>query len=85
MIELTDNARDALAASATAARRFNPAASLRLSGSPELGVRSELVDAPSDGDLELLVDGLTLFVAQGLDGVVDVGEHNALTLRASRS
>lgn len=80
MVELTERAREALVAADAAARRFNPLARIRLVRDGAT-VRAELADEPSPGDASLDLDGLTLFVAEGVVGVVDAGDHNELTLR----
>ena len=64
-----------------AARRFNPAARIRLR--PDAGgVRFDLVDEPVPGDEVVAHDGgFTLFVAAGLAGTVDVADpHDRLVL-----
>jgi hypothetical protein len=76
---LTDRAREALAAADAAARRFNPDARVRLRRGPG-GLVSDLADGPAEGESILDLDGLTLVVEDGLDGTVDAGEHNVLTL-----
>jgi len=80
MIELTERAREALTAADVAARRFNPDARVRIVRDGAK-LRAELADEPSPGDASLDLDGLTLFVAEGVAGVVDAGDHNVLTLR----
>lgn len=82
MIEFTPRAQDALAAADAAARRFNPAARVRLARDPR-GVRSELVEEPQPGDVLVEIAGLTVFVESGIAGTVDAGDHNALTLISS--
>jgi hypothetical protein len=80
MVELTDRAREALVAADVAARRLNPEARIRLAGHGT-SVRAEFTDGSSPDDVRLDLDGLTLLVAAGLEGVIDVGEHNELTLQ----
>ena len=79
VLELTDRAREALLASQSAARRFDPGAHVRLflAGGQ---LRTALVDAAEPGDAVLTIEGLTLFVQPGIAGSIDAGEHNALTL-----
>ena len=78
MITLTERAAEAVAAAETAARRFNPAARVRLArDATGGGVRFELVEGPEPGDATMTEDRFTLLVAHGLDGVLDTGEHNA--------
>lgn len=81
MLEFTEWATDILRRSHEAARRFNPAATVRLSRASD-GVRFELTDEPSEGDEVVEGDGFLLFVERGLEGVVDVVEpHDRLILR----
>ncbi|HTG47327.1 MAG TPA: hypothetical protein VK646_06705 [Actinomycetota bacterium] len=81
MLRLTDRAREALLASQSAARRFDPSAHVRLL---RVGgrLRTELVDAAEPGDEVVHLDGLDLFVQAGIVGTVDAAEHNELTLDA---
>lgn len=82
MIELTERATQALLAADAAARRFNPEARIRIV-SEGASVRAELADGPAPGDASLDLGGLEVFVADGVAGVVDAGDHNELTLRPS--
>jgi len=79
MLRFTDRARDALASFHRAAARWNPDVRLRLA---RVGVelRPELADAPEPGDDTVEVGSVTVFVESGIDGVVDAGEHNVLTI-----
>ena len=43
-------------------------------------LRPELADAPEPGDETITVGTVTVFVEPGVDGVVDAGEHNVLTI-----
>jgi hypothetical protein len=80
VLTFTDRARLALSRSDAAAKRFNPAARLRLAASPG-GIEAALTEAPLQGDHVLeLGDGLEVIVAAGMSGVVDVGEHDAFTI-----
>ena len=79
MLELTDRAREALLASQSAARRFDPGAHVRLLQAGGQ-LRTALVDAAEPGDGVVTIEGLTLFVQPGIVGTIDAGEHNALTL-----
>lgn len=81
MIEFTAWATDILQRTHEAARRFNPAATVRVSRVGD-GVEFALTDEPRDGDQLVRGDGFDLFVEEGLDGIVDVVEpHDRLILR----
>ena len=81
MIEFTDWARDILSRSQQAARRFNPDAVIRLARTGA-GVQAALADGPEPGDQEEEVDGVTVYVEAGLEGLVDVEEpHDRLVLK----
>jgi hypothetical protein len=82
VIEFTEWAVDILARADAAARRFNPDARLRLRADGA-SVVFELTDEPEDGDRTIdHASGFTLFVAEGLEGTVDVVEpHDRLILR----
>ena len=85
MIEFTAWATDILQRTHEAARRFNPAATVRVSRAGG-GVEFALTDEPRDGDRLVRGDGFDLFVEEGLDGIVDVVEpHDRLILRPSGS
>jgi hypothetical protein len=85
MIEVTDWAREILTRSSQAARRFNPAAKVRLarvSGS----VQAVLTDAPSPEDQTVDLDGVTVYVEAGLEGLIDIEEpHDRLILKPAGS
>jgi hypothetical protein len=81
MIEFTDWAKDILRRSHDAARRFNPDARIRLARVGGL-VQATLTDAPAADDQEVDVEGVTVFVQAGLDGLVDIEEpHDRVVLR----
>ena len=81
MIEITERAVELLAKAATAARRFDPNACIRVVGDRD-GVRFELTDAPESHDIGIERSGFTLYVEPTLAGVVDVEEpHDRLVLR----
>ena len=81
MIEITDWAREILGKSQLAARRFNPDARIRLTGTPG-GVQAVLTDAPLPSDQTVAVGEMTLYVEAGLDGLVDIEEpHDRLVLK----
>jgi hypothetical protein len=79
MVRLTERAAAVVAQAETAARRFNPAASIRLVGDGA-AVRFELADGPAPGDERVPAGEATLLVPSDLHGVVDVGEHNVPVL-----
>ncbi|MEP6972616.1 MAG: hypothetical protein ABI869_00570 [Actinomycetota bacterium] len=81
MIEITERAVELLAKAASAARRFDPNACIRVVSDRD-GVRFELTDAPEAEDLAIERSGFTLYVDPALAGVVDVEEpHDRLVLR----
>jgi hypothetical protein len=81
MVEFSDWARDILTRSQEAAARFNPDARIRLARTGS-GVEALLVEAPSPGDREVELDGLTIYVENGLEGLVDIEEpHDRVVLR----
>jgi hypothetical protein len=85
MIEFTDWAKDILRRAQEASRRFDPDARLRLGPTPS-GVQAALVHGPEPEDVEIETDGVTLYVARGLEGLVDVEEpHDRLVLRPAGS
>lgn len=85
MIEVTEWARDILTRAQEAARRFDPEARIRLARI-DGGVQAVLTDSAQTGDREVEVGDMTLFVEDGLDGLVDVEEpHDRLVLRPAGS
>jgi len=81
VIEFTEWAREILARTHEAARRFNPQATVRL-GRSGSGVEFVLADEPGPTDRVVRGDGFELLVEEGLEGVVDVVEpHDQLILR----
>ena len=81
VIEFTDWAMEILNKSQAAASRFNPNVKIRLA---RVGgdVQALLADAPTPGDEATEVGGMTLFVEEGLEGLIDVEEpHDRLVLR----
>jgi hypothetical protein len=80
-IAFTDWATDILRRTHEAARRFNPAATVRLHRS-DGAVAFDLTDERSETDELVRGDGFELLVAEGLEGTVDVVEpHDQLILR----
>lgn len=81
MIDVTARAADLLAKADAAARRFNPAARIRVVPD-RVGVRFELSEGPDAGDVVVERSGVTFYVDATLDGLVDVEEpHDRLVLR----
>jgi hypothetical protein len=81
VIEVTDWAKDILNRAQEAAQRFNPEARIRLA---RFGneVQAVLSPGPDPGDREVQLDTMTLYVEEGLEGLVDVEEpHDRLVLR----
>jgi hypothetical protein len=81
VIQVTDWARDILTRSHAAARRFNAEAAIRLART-STGVEAVLADGPQPGDQPVDLGEATVYVEEGLDGLVDVEEpHDRLVLR----
>jgi hypothetical protein len=81
-IVFTEWATDILQRTHTAARRFNPEATVWLQRRGD-GVSFELTDERPAGDELVTGDGFELLVEPGLEGTVDVVEpHDQLILRA---
>jgi hypothetical protein len=81
VIEFTDWAKEILNKSQAAASRFNPNVKIRLA---RVGgaVQAVLAEAPEPGDQSAQVEGTTLYVEDGLEGLVDVEEpHDRLVLK----
>ena len=80
LLEFTARAAEALARSDAAARRFNPDARVRLVADGA-AIRAELTDRAEPGDATVRHElGFEVYVAEGIDGLVDAGEHDALFL-----
>jgi hypothetical protein len=79
MLTFTERATDALETFHTAAARWNPGVRLRLVpvGSE---LRPELTDEAAADDVEIELGAITVLLPPGMDGVVDAGEHNILTV-----
>jgi hypothetical protein len=81
-LEFTDWATEILQRTCSAARRFNPDATVRMHRGSD-GVEFALTDEHHDGDQLVTGDGFELWVEAGLEGTVDVVEpHDRLILRA---
>jgi hypothetical protein len=85
VVTFTDWAREILRKSQAAARRFDPQARLRIGRTPA-GVQAILIHQPDPGDTPYELDGVTVFVEDGLQGLVDIEEpHDRLVLRPEGS
>jgi hypothetical protein len=81
VIEVTAWARDILARAYQAARRFNPDARIRVARVGN-AVEAMLAAASDPGDQEVPVEDMTVYVEEGLEGLLDVEEpHDRLILR----
>jgi hypothetical protein len=80
-LAFTDWATEILQRTHSAARRFNPDATVRMHRTSD-GVEFALTDEHHDGDELVPGDGFELWVQAGLEGTVDVVEpHDRLILR----
>jgi hypothetical protein len=80
-LEFTDWATEILQRTHSAARRFNPDATVRMHRTAD-AVAFVLTDERHDGDELIAGDGFELWVEAGLEGTVDVVEpHDRLILR----
>jgi hypothetical protein len=85
MVEFTDWARDILGRSQQAAARFNPDAKIRLARTAA-GVEALLTDRADPTDNAVQVDEVTVYVEEGLEGLVDVEEpHDRLVMKPAGS
>lgn len=82
MVNVADRAVEGLRRSLTAARRFDPSVGIRLSGA---GPRHafDLAAGPEPGDSTIEGEGYVLWVAEGISGTVDLGDHDVLVLRVT--
>jgi hypothetical protein len=82
MVTFTDRAGEALVLFHTAAARWDPDVHVRLvPDGAEL--KPQLATGPEAGDIAIAVGGVTVFVPEGVDGTVDAGDHNVLTVTPS--
>jgi len=80
-LEFTDWAIEILQRTHTAARRFNPEATVRLRRAGS-GIEFALTDERQEGDELVVREGFELWVEPGLQGTVDVVEpHDQLIVR----
>jgi hypothetical protein len=82
VLTFTDRASEAVALFHRAAARWDPNAQIRLERDG-VTLAPKLAAGPEPGDVTLDVGGVTVFVPGGLDGVVDAGDHNELTVAPS--
>lgn len=81
MLDITEAATEVLHRAHDAAVRFNPDARMRIHYRGD-HVEIGLTDEPGDDDETIEHDGLVLFVAPGIEGVLDVSEeHDHLMVR----
>jgi hypothetical protein len=81
MIDVTARAAELLAKAASAARRFDPDACVRVVRDGAT-VRFELADGPGPGDVAVERGDVAFFAAADLDGLIDVEDpHDRLVLR----
>lgn len=79
MLDITERAAAVVRQSHEAAARFNPDVKIRLvRTSGGLAFAFTDVADPTDGELDCL--GTVLLVEEGIDGTIDIGEHNAPVL-----
>ncbi|HEV3474434.1 MAG TPA: hypothetical protein VG602_03620 [Actinomycetota bacterium] len=85
MIEVTEWAADILNRAQSAARRFDPDVFIRLTRTSG-GIEATLADGPQATDQQVKVGDMTLYVEEGLDGLLDIEEpHDRLVLRPAGS
>ena len=85
VIEFTEWALEILTRSHDAARRFDPDAKIRLAVVGDT-VQAILTDEPAPTDAPVPVGEATVYVEQGLQGLVDVEEpHDRIVLRPAGS
>jgi len=81
VLTFTDRAEEALLLFHHAAARWDPNAHLRLE--PDgAELKPLLADGPADGDVPVTVRDITVFVPAGVEGTVDAGDHNVLSVVA---
>jgi hypothetical protein len=81
VLTFTERATDALTTFHAAAARWDPGARLRLVRDGGT-LRPEFADAATDDDVEVAVGTITVWVPAGVEGRVDAGDHNVLTVSA---
>jgi hypothetical protein len=84
-VEFTEWAKEILERADTGARRLNPDARVRLVRSGT-AMEAILSDAPGPEDAVVSIGESTIFVEQGIDGLVDIEEpHDRIVLRPAGS
>ncbi|MEP7059085.1 MAG: hypothetical protein ABI828_00015 [Actinomycetota bacterium] len=83
MLDITERAAAVVHQSEQAARRFNPNARIRLVPTGG-GVAFAFTDSADPTDAELDCLGTLLLVTEGIEGTIDIGEHNAPVLVPTR-
>lgn len=82
MLEITEAATQVLHRAQDAAARLNPNARMRIYQRDD-EIEIALADEAGDNDETIEHDGLTLFVAPGIEGILDVSEeHDHLIVRS---
>jgi len=85
MVEFTDWAKEILQRADSGARRLNPDARVRLVRSGT-AMEAVLSDAPAPDDAVVSIGDATIFVEEGIDGLVDIEEpHDRIVLRPAGS
>jgi len=84
-VEFTEWAKEILERADSGARRLNPDARVRLIRSGTV-MEAVLTDAPGPDDVVVSIGESTIFVEQGIDGLIDIEEpHDRIVLRPSGS
>lgn len=81
MLTISEEAAEVLARAYDAASRFDPDTRVRIYRNRG-GIETGFADAPQAGDAVVEHEGMTLFVEEGISGVLDVSaEHDRLVVR----
>jgi hypothetical protein len=84
-VEFTEWAKEILERADSGARRLNPDARVRLVRSAN-AMQAVLSDAPGPDDEVVSIGEATIFVEQGIEGLVDIEEpHDRIVLRPAGS
>jgi hypothetical protein len=85
MVEFTDWAKEILERADSGARRLNPDARVRLVRSGAT-MEAVLSDSPAPDDAVVSIGEATIFIEQGIDGLVDIEEpHDRIVLKPAGS
>lgn len=85
VVEFTDWAKEILQRADSGARRLNPDARVRLVRSGTV-MEAVLSDAPDPDDAVVSIGDATIFIEQGIDGLIDIEEpHDRIVLRPAGS